>query len=200
MKALFKKMTAALGLVMIGMILTTAANAECGDKQRYKPSALLLPQAWQGSQLGAVSLLQISSSTDPVVGMWQVTLTAKGNNPGPPDGTIIDRGFAQWHSDGTEILNSSRAPVTGSFCLGVWKNVSPGRYLLNHFPIGWDQNSNFVGIANLREEVRLSSDGNSFTGTFALTQYDLSGNVLAHVIGVVSATRITVNTAASSLL
>ncbi len=200
MKAIFKKMTAALGLVMIGMILTTAANAECGDKQGFKPSALLLPQAWQGNQLGAASLLQISSSTDPIVGFWQVTLTAKGNDAGPPDGTIIDRGFAQWHSDGTEILNSSRPPVTGSFCLGVWKNVSPGRYILNHFPIGWDQNSNLIGIANLREEVTLSSDGNSFTGTFTLVQYDLSGNVLVHIVGVLNATRITVNTAASSLL
>ncbi len=200
MKAIFKKMTATAGLVMIGMILTTAANAECGDPQRYKPGASLLPQAWHESELGPASLLPISNSTDPIVGFWQVTSTAKGNSAGPPDGTVIDKGFAQWHSDGTEILNSSRAPVTGSFCLGVWKNVSPGHYKLNHFPIGWDQNSNLVGIANLREEVTLSSDGNSFTGTFTLVQYDLSGNVLVHIVGVLSATRITVNTPASSVL
>jgi hypothetical protein len=189
MKAIFKKMTAALGLVMIGMILTAAANAECVDLQRLKPGASLQPQSWQGT----------GENADAIVGFWQVTLTAKGN-PGPPDGTVIDKGFSQWHSDGTEILNSSRPPVTQSFCLGVWKRVSPGHYKLNHFPISWDQNSNLVGVANLREEVTLSPDGKTFTGTFTIDQYDQSGNLLIHIIGVVSATRITVDTPASSVL
>jgi hypothetical protein len=84
--------------------------------------------------------------------------------------------------------------------LGVWKKVSPGHYKLNHFPISWDQNSNFVGVANLREDIVLSRDGNSFTGTFTIDQYDQSGNTLAHLVGVVSATRITVDTPASSVL
>jgi hypothetical protein len=30
---------------------------------------------------------------------------------------VIDAGFAQWHSDGTEIMNS-HAPATSNFCLG----------------------------------------------------------------------------------
>jgi hypothetical protein len=200
MKAIFKKMTAALGLVMIGMILTAAANAECGDLQRPKPGASLQPQSWQGmGEVGRASLLQVSENADAIVGFWQVTLTAKGN-PGPPDGTVIDKGFSQWHSDGTEILNSSRPPVTQSFCLGVWKKVSPGHYKLNHFPISWDQNSNLVGVANIREEVTLSSDGKTFTGTFTIDQFDQSGNLLVHIIGVVSATRITVDTPASSVM
>jgi hypothetical protein len=200
MKAIFKKTTAALGLVMIGMILTAAANAECGDLQRPKPGASLQPQSWQGmGEVGRASLLQVSENADAIVGFWQVTLTAKGN-PGPPDGTVIDKGFSQWHSDGTEILNSSRPPVTQSFCLGVWKKVSPGHYKLNHFPISWDQNSNLVGVANIREEVTLSSDGKTFTGTFTIDQFDQSGNLLVHIIGVVSATRITVDTPASSVM
>ena len=155
----------------------------------------------EGSELGAASLLRVSTSTDPIVGFWQVTLTAKGNlPPGPPDGVVLDKGFAQWHSDGTEILNSSRPPVTQSFCLGVWKQVSPGRYKLNHFPISWDQNNNLVGVANIREEVTLSADGNTFTGTFTLDQYDQAGNKLVHLVGLVSGTRLTVNTPASAVL
>jgi hypothetical protein len=204
MKAIFKKMTVALGLVVIGTILTATANAECGDLQRYKPGASLLPQAWQEQGLGdfgPASLLQVSDPTDPIVGFWQVTLTAKGNQPpGPPDGVVLDKGFSQWHSDGTEILNSSRAPVTQSFCLGVWKKVGTSRYKLNHFPISWDQNNNLVGVANIREEVTLSLDGKSFTGTFILDQYDQAGNKLVHLIGVVNGARITVDTPASSVL
>ena len=204
MKAIFKKMTVSLGVALIGMILSAAANAECGDLQRYKPGASLLPQAWQQQGLGVfgpASLLQVTDTADPIVGFWQVTLTAKGNlPPGPPDGVVLDKGFSQWHSDGTEILNSSRAPVTQSFCLGVWKKVGTSRYKLNHFPISWDPNSNLVGVANIREEVTLSPDGKSFTGTFTLDQYDQEGNKLAHLIGVVSGTRITVDTPASSVL
>lgn len=202
MKAILKKMTAALGLVTIGTILTVAANAECGDLQQYKPGASLHPQSWQGrDQFGPASLLRVDASVDPIVGFWQVTLTAKGNQaPGPPDGVVLDKGFSQWHSDGTEILNSSRAPVTQSFCLGVWKNMGHAHYKLNHFPISWDPNSNLVGLANIREEVTLSADGKTFTGTFTIDQYDQSGNLLVHLIGTVSGIRITVDTPASSVL
>ena len=199
MKPALRKMAATLVLVMVGMILTVAANAECGDIQRYKLGGSLQPQSWQGD-FGRASLLQIDASVDPIVGFWQVTLTAKGNNPGPPDGVVIDKGFSQWHSDGTEILNSSRAPVTQSFCLGVWKKLASGKYKLNHFPISWDPNSNLVGVANIREEVTLSADGNTFTGTFTLDQYDQAGNKLVHLIGIVSGTRLTVDTPASAVL
>jgi hypothetical protein len=197
MVAAFKKMTAALAVALVGVVLTATANAACGDVS--KPGASLQPQSWQRVGAGSASLLQVSENADAIVGFWQVILTAKGN-PGPPDGTVIDKGFSQWHSDGTEILNSSRPPVTQSFCLGVWKRTSPGHYKLNHFPISWDQNSNLVGVANLREEVTLSHDGKTFTGTFTIDQYDQAGNLLVHITGVVSGTRITVDTAASSVL
>jgi len=82
----------------------------------------------------------------------------------------------------------------------VWKKVSPGHYKLNHFPISWDQNSNLVGVANLREEVTLSHDGKTFTGTFTIDQYDQAGNLLVHIIGQVNGTRITVDSTASSVL
>lgn len=197
MESAFKKITAALAVALVGVVLTATANAACGDVS--KPGAALQPQSWQGMGAGLAALLQVSENADAIVGFWQVTLTAEGN-PGPPDGTVIDKGFSQFHSDGTEILNSSRPPVTQSFCLGVWKKISPGHYKLNHFPISWDQNSNFVGVANLREDIVLSRDGKSFTGTFTIDQYDQSGNTLAHLNGVVSATRITVDTPASSVL
>src|SRR4030095_2751782 len=92
---------------------------------------------------------------DPIVGFWRVVISSKGNG-GIPDGTVLDRGFSQWHADGTEILNSSRPPVTQSFCRGTWKKVGPSRYALNHFAISWDTNNTFAGLGNLRQEVQLS--------------------------------------------
>jgi hypothetical protein len=53
------------------------------------------------------------------VGFWKATLVSEGS-PGIPDGTVIDAGFAQWHSDGTEILNSPRPAASSNFCLRIW--------------------------------------------------------------------------------
>ena len=135
---------------------------------------------------------------DPIVGFWRVKLVSKDNS-GIPDGAVLDAGYSQWHSDGTEILNSSRPPETQSFCLGVWKKVGPFHYKLNHFAISW-ANGNLLGPANIREDIVLSHDGNSFTGTFTIDQYDQAGNTLVHLVGQIEAKRITVDTPVTDVL
>lgn len=92
-------------------------------------------------------------------------------------------GFAQWHSDGTEILNSSRPPATGNFCLGVWEKTGPSRFKLNHFALSSDLNGNMIGPANIRESVTLGPQSITYAGTFSIDQYDTSGNLLAHIVG-----------------
>jgi hypothetical protein len=186
---------AALGLILIGALLPSTARADCGVPAQA---------AWAGErgfESGSVRFVSDSSSDDPIVGMWRVTFTAFG--PGfPAEGVVIDNAFAQWHSDGTEIMNSSRNPVTGNFCLGVWKRVGARRYKLNHFAISWDPSVSPdapLGLANIREEVTISGNGRSYSGTFAIDQFDQAGNVLAHLSGQVKARRITVDTPASSL-
>jgi hypothetical protein len=131
----------------------------------------------------------------PITGLWKVTFTAKGNpSDGPPDGALIDSGFVTWHADGTELMNSGRAPPTGSFCMGVWKRVGESTYRLNHWGLSWDSTgTTFVGPANIRETVTLDRNGKHYWGTFSITQYAPDGTtVLGGVVGVVSATRITV--------
>jgi hypothetical protein len=139
------------------------------------------------------------SDNDPVVGFWKVKLTAK-DTPGIPDGTVLDDGFQQWHSDGTEIMNSSRVPATGNFCMGVWKKTAPSKYRLNHFGLSWDLSNTYVGPANIRSNIVLSNDGNKFTGTFTIDQYDTNGNVLAHLQGQIVGKRVTVYTGVASVL
>jgi len=109
-------------------------------------------------------------------------------------------GFAQWHSDGTEILNSSRPPATGNFCLGVWEKTGPSRFKLNHFALSSDLNGNMIGPANIRESVTLGPQSITYAGTFSIDQYDTSGNLLAHIVGEVKATRVTADTKISDLL
>ena len=201
MKPAFNKFTLALGIILMGTLLSGTSFAACGDYSKYK----LVPQAW-GGQTG--SLLPISDiSTEPIVGMWHVTFTAKGNEAGPPDGTPIDNAMVVWHSDGTEIMNSNRPAQDGNFCLGVWEKKGTSRYKLNHMP--WQGNDttnapsgigNPQGAVQLIEEISLSPDSKHYTGTFTLDAYDTSGNLTAHITGVIAATRVTVNTKVQSLL
>jgi hypothetical protein len=188
-------------------LLGTSANAECGEAKGL--GAILhrqsLPNA-SGVQSG--SLLRIDSAeNDAIVGMWHVTFTAQGNELGPPDGTPIDNALVTWHSDGTELMNSARPPQDGDFCMGVWKKVGKRTYKLNHF--AWLANDtanapsgigNPTGPTRIFEEVILSPDKKHYTGTFTLDAYDTAGTQVAHIVGVIAGTRITLDTTVPDLL
>ena len=202
MKPALNKFTVALGIILMGMLLSGNAFAACGDTSRSK----LLPQSWSG-QSGSFLPISASASDDPIVGMWHVTFTAEGNELGPPDGTPIDNAMVVWHSDGTEIMNSNRPAQDGNFCLGIWAKTGKSKYKLNHMPWAGNDTSNApsgignpTGAAQLVEEVTLSPDGSHYSGTFTLDAYDTSGNQVAHIVGAVSATRLNVNTKVKDLL
>ena len=141
-----------------------------------------------------------------IVGMWHVKFIAMGNE-GIPDKTEVDAGFAQWHSDGTEIMNSGgRAPSTSSFCLGVWEKTGVRTYVLNHFAISWDPAPStgnpdgvILGPASIRETITLNPAGTTFSGAFTIIQYDESLDKKAEVKGIITGTRVTVTTPPSSI-
>lgn len=144
---------------------------------------------------------------EPIAGLYEVTLTAEGNGPtGLPDGAPVDHAYVQWHADGTELMNSGRPAGNGDFCMGTWAQTSSHTYTLNHFALSWAQSVNangvdidntFVGPARIQETITLSKDGNSYTGTFVLTQYDTNYNIILPggipIKGVVKGTRRTIN-------
>jgi hypothetical protein len=86
------------------------------------------------------------SADSSIVGLWQFQFISERNEM-IPDGTVLDSGYAQWHQDGTEIMNSMRPPATGNFCLGVWRRAGGSTYELNHFGLSWDMSEVFVGPA-----------------------------------------------------
>jgi hypothetical protein len=133
------------------------------------------------------------------VGFWKVKLISEGN-VGIPDGTVIDNGFAEWHSDGTEILNSSRVPATGSFCMAVWQKTGKMTFDLNHFALAWNADGTFVGPGQMRQEVTVNKAADQYSGTFTIDQFDSAGNPLAYLDGKVIATRITVDTSIGDVL
>jgi hypothetical protein len=214
MKKTFKRVAVPLFMVLIGTILTAKASADCGFYlSGHKAGAVVSPQSWRGAEFGSASLLFVSehhSDDDSIVGFWKVTFTAEGNGKeGPPDDTVIDSAYVQWHRDGTEIMNSGRPPQNGDICLGVWEKTGRSRYKLNHFA-----NGNVIdptnptaigppgGPTQIVEDVVLSRDGKHYAGTFVLDAYDTPSNgnkLLAHIIGVITATRITVDTPVTSV-
>ena len=120
-----------------------------------------------------------------IVGLWKIKFLL-------PDGSVFDDGYATWHSDGTELMNSGRAPMTGNFCMGAWKQTSDDTFKLNHFGLSWDPSgTTFVGPANIRETITVDAGGKTYKGRFTLNQYDVNGNLLAHFAGKVIGLRIT---------
>jgi hypothetical protein len=193
-----RAVAAILGTLVLSVVFTPNASAGCGNvvgsigalnakllssANATKPENAQAETAMDAAQPGGAD----------IVGMWAVTLTAKNNPGGPPDGTPIDVGFSQWHSDGTEIMNSSRPPATGNFCLGVWKKVGPSTYRLTHKVLNYDASGILIGPGTVHEEVVVDRSGTRFAGVFSIDLYDTAGNRIAHVNGEITAMRITVD-------
>src|SRR5438034_11353730 len=105
---------AGLAMVIVAAMLVPVASAGCGKIDRLGTGAAL----WQERSGGGDS-----RDDDPIVGFWKVKLVSKGN-AGIPDDVVLDAGYSQGHSDGTEIdrkstrLNSSHTVISYAvFCL-----------------------------------------------------------------------------------
>jgi hypothetical protein len=178
----------AVAMLAATMLLAANANAQCAVTPGIAPlskAATFLEKSAAAPKPAAVEKPQFFGFFT-IIGFWHSTFTVGT--------TVVDDGFAEWHSDGTEILNSLRDPRTGAFCMGVWQPTGRYTYKLNHFGLAWDGNGNFVGPANIQESITVSSDGKAYTGTFTVDQYDTDGNDIQHVAGNVAATRILVST------
>jgi hypothetical protein len=211
MSRFWKGVTALCGATILATAFASPARAGCVDAP-----ALLSKQTWtpllHGPGRGSSAFDEGQRSAgrnfddDPsIVGLWQFVFTSEGNSEAPPfipDKATLDAGYAQWHSDETEIMNSSRDPATSNFCLGAWKRVGRREYKLNHFALSWDNTgqlctpkdgapSCFVGPANIREQIVVDRHGNSYSGTVTIDQYDTANHLMVHLTGTVAARRIT---------
>jgi hypothetical protein len=187
-----------LSALALATMVVPYAHAGCGQ---YRPASF---NAGAQHQFGSPSLMRASflgddddkAAAEPtMVGTWKEHWIAEGND-GIPDGAEIDAGYAQWHSDGTEInISGLRAPLTGDVCLGEWIKTGPRTYRMNHFGISYDPTGqNLVGPARIQQWLTLDEKGMATTGKFTIDQYDESGNLLTHIQGKVIGTRVTMET------
>jgi hypothetical protein len=166
---------ASLGIAIIAAVLAPGASAGCANLPA-RPAASNGPN--QHSYLvqaayrpGRFVLVDAPAGAD-VVGLWHVVFTQNTNF----GGGLFDDSYAEWHSDGTEIMNSGvHSPATGNFCMGAWTKTGPSTYTLKH--IALDYSMQPVGSATpsviviIREEVTVDRTGNHFTGWFTADIY-----------------------------
>jgi len=215
-----RNLSIAASLIAVTLSVVPNATAQCGGFR----SSLAHPTSWRPnlgqSHLqraafgGAQGQDDLARDDVSIVGFWHVKFVSDGISTGipggVPKGAEVDAGYSQWHSDGTEIMNSGgRAPNTGDFCLGVWAKVGARQYKLNHFAAAWDPTKGavgpagpageLIGPAHIQEEVTLGPGGDRFAGSFSIDQYDESGNLLVHLEGKITGTRINVDTPESSV-
>ncbi|HVS24363.1 MAG TPA: hypothetical protein VMU03_11610 [Gammaproteobacteria bacterium] len=187
------RIATAVGLALAAVCFTSAAYAGCSPLQsapapggQQAAPSQPAPEAPRVNGFKGVQFIQASDKATflhtnfdswvddaPIVGLWKVQFIV---DDGSPNGLVIDDGYATWHSDGTELMNSSRPPMTGNFCMGVWKRTGPSTFSLNHFALSWDPTgTQFIGPANIRETVTVDRRANNYTGSFTITQYAPDG-------------------------
>jgi hypothetical protein len=210
--------TAVAAILCIGAAFTQQASAGCLDVPRFKKTAYF-NDADSGFRLIKADYQEdekiLSYLEAPIVGLWAFTYYSKGNTfpNAPTDGTPIDAGATVWFADGNEMTYSGvRNPIVGATCLGVWKRTGESTYTLNHVGLSWDVTANNpLGSANLqtpgggpgapggpafiKQYVVLAKDGQSYSGTFTITNLAVDGKTQAGPVikGLVKATRITVD-------
>jgi hypothetical protein len=160
-----------IGLGALGALATApAAWAGCGQ-----PS--IQPATYQVGA-GDAQLIRASSVTPAnlgaigIVGLWSFNFVPTAG-PG-------DWGYQQWHSDGTEIMNSGgHSPASGNFCLGTWRQSGPNSYHLKHFPLAYNPATGALMFKIVvTEDVTIDATGNNFSGHQTLQFYDPTGTTL----------------------
>lgn len=205
MKTKYGAMASVCGATFVAVILVPAASA-CGALPATFGGPIQQLRAISNDSLEGASAESLdrdqraAANGNPasIVGMWKVTELSMGNtthNPPIQDGTQIDFGYAQWHSDGTEFYNSGGfAPATQNYCLGVWAATGTNTYQVNHFALTYDLTGVYTGIINILETLTVSPGGTRYGGTFTINAYDTKGNQVNHLTGQVTAVRVTLDT------
>ena len=120
-----------------------------------------------------------------ITGLWKVTFTSGGK--------VVDVGFDAWHDDGTEMLNDYTDPIEGNVCLGAWEQTGTRTYSLKHPSWSFDPTGKLQGTVVILENVTLSEDAMTYTGSYKYDIYDTAGKFVTELTGKEKATRITPN-------
>lgn len=188
MRSKLPLLAAAIVLLCITVPLGNACPAQSASARlnALNMSAMLRPAPALATGVEGTTNNNGGVHSPAIVGLWEVTLFAGG--------TVYDHAFQQLHADGLEMQNSGIVPPDfGNVCWGVWQQVSARTFKLKHFGWVFDASGNNTGTFVLTATCKVSSSGNSYTGTFVADILLPSGepDPSQHVSGTMSATRLT---------
>jgi hypothetical protein len=165
--------------------LAPAAFAGCGGAP-IEPASYLVGSN-DAQLIRTATVTPANLGVNGIVGLWAVQFTVGGSQ--------FDFGYAEWHSDGTEIMNSGgRAPATENFCLGVWRQSGPNTYHLKHYALSYTSAGVLANRVVITEDPTVSAGGTTFSGPASYDIYDASGTtLLQHVPAMVTGHRILPN-------
>ncbi len=175
---------AGLATVSWGMP-THALAASCGRTPYASGPHALSVTARPSAEIGRVAPSDDDFPRGSIVGLWHTVYTSGG--------ATAFESFETWHADGTEFEAADLQ--LGVMCQGTWVKTAPGKARLFH--VGWNFDPTGVTLVGYFTEIQtdhLSADGKTYDGTFAIQNFDLSGNHLQgqDVSGTVHSTRFTV--------
>jgi len=184
------KRTMTLAVVALRLLIVpVSANAACGSfGAAGLKNSIKLPILTQ-AELGFP--VPIVGANPGIVGLWHVIYTNSA------DQSTFNDTFDTWHSDGTEFESAFLAPAGGNVCVGVWKQTGLRSVSLHH--VGWLFNpstptATATNTFTLDEEINVSADGMSYSGSFTFKVWELNGSPTpVEVTGTIAATRITTN-------
>jgi hypothetical protein len=162
-------------LCFAAMLLTGQAHAACATPklQPATPGKVLdynlAPAVYHTGDTTAGTFVRVLDFDRPaIVGLWQFKWS----------GFSTDWGTQAWHSDGTELtFSTGQNPATGDTCQGVWQQIGPRTYTLNHVAMGWEapgasplQGAQFLRV-HLHFIVTVDPSGNAFSGKYTAAVY-----------------------------
>ena len=174
----FKSVVRVVGFGLIALAVGARANAACLDgllrhaapskssiHLEAAPSVRVLSAAYHPGEAPGISVLKVADREKDgdasIVGLWEFQL----------DGAPPDFGTQAWHSDGTEFMFSAgRNPATVDVCQGVWRQIGPRTYSLNHIAMGWDLG--YFGLRiHIHAVVTVDRAGDTYSGTYTAAAY-----------------------------
>jgi hypothetical protein len=152
--------------------LAAPANAQCGVALNHNKVVFPASMAAMTDRVTAPEVTRDNGDDATIVGLWDVKFISENQ--------VVDEGFDQYHSDGTEILNDTPPPATGNVCLGVYEKSGARGLKLKHPSWIYEPSNTFViGRATILESITVDRGGKTFKGTFTIQFRDLAGNPLA---------------------
>ena len=123
-----------------------------------------------------------ASSRPSIVGLWSVHYVSTTGGP-----EVLS--YDQWYSDGLDIETPNIGP---GVCMGTFKQANDGTVHLYHVAFTFDSTGAPSGSWAENLIATVSTDGTSYSGTYARKFYDVNGNFLFEDDGTLTATRLIV--------